>query len=863
MEKNNNQTENDNSAGKPKQLASNNSIGSERTLLESALIQISECAVTTYTLEDYCKELHGIIKQLTYAENFFVALYEQGKSLINFVYVVDEYDQDVGTLNKLSSEKLRRTITGYMLRTGSMQHLTAQEIDFLQKKNVIDAVGADCVEWLGIPLKYNDEVLGGLVIQSYRDDISYGPQEEDVMQFVARHIALVFKSKQSELSLKDANAVLEKRVEERTRDLNKMNTVLAAEVQERKKSQQIQAALYQITELVSTSGSLKDLFQSVHKIIERLMYARNEYIALLTDDNAFIEFPYFVDEFDASPPSRRFDKKLGDTGFTEKILTTGESFLFHHDQDEKGFYGSKRCVSWLGVPLKDKQHIFGVLAIQSYQEDIVYSSEHQMILLTIGQQVATAILRKKDADSLRQAHENLERRVKERTFELEETIEKRKLVEKRLAHESLHDSLTGLPNRLQLSNVLNDLLDSKQDKKEIKLALLFLDLDRFKIINDSLGHHVGDLFLIEVAKQLKQCIRSDDLVARLGGDEFCILMPDIPDDAVALRFCARILNKLRKPVEVAGHSLITSASVGVRLANSFETSAEVIMSDADAAMYQAKHQGKNRYCFFDSNIKKIVTNRMKMERDLRDAVSGGQLFLEYQPLVELQGNRPVGFEALVRWRHPESGLINPGEFIPVAEETGLIVEIGEAVIEMACRTLARFKATPHLADLYLNVNVSSIQILSRTLDDFIRHKLDEFKITPDKLNVEITESILIEDYKAALSFVRELKSMGIKVYLDDFGTGYSSLSYLHKFPFDAIKLDRSFIIALEGPLSNQAIVESIALLANNLGIHIVAEGIETKEQLELIKKMDYSVAQGFYFSKPITDGNLLDFVQKT
>ncbi|MCW8999973.1 MAG: EAL domain-containing protein, partial [Kangiellaceae bacterium] len=705
------------------------------------------------------------------------------------------------------------------------------------------------------------EILGGLVIQSYREDIEYGQQEEEILQFVARQIALVFKSKQAELALIDANADLEKRVSERTQELYLANSALTAEVQERKRSQQVQAALFQITELVSTADSLQGLFYGVHQIIKRLMFAENEYIALLSEKRDLIEFPYYVDEVEPHPTNRKYGDAQVKKGFTEKVLISGESLLFCKGQSIQGFEGNTKCESWLGVPLKDRYQVFGVLAIQSYQPDIVYTRDEQLILLTIGQQVATAILRKKDAESLRIAHETLERRVKERTSELEQTIEKRKLIEERLAYESLHDSLTGLPNRQQLSNALNQLIRKNSILENEILALLFLDLDRFKIINDSLGHHIGDLFLIEVAKRLQHCIRDADLVARLGGDEFCILMPSIKSDTIALRLCARLLKELKKPFEVAGHSLITSASIGVRLGSSKDISAELIMSDADAAMYQAKHLGKNQYCLFDSNIKKLVTNRMKMERDLRDAVANNELYLVYQPIIDMVKNIPVGFEALVRWEHPENGFVSPEEFIPVAEETGIIVEIGEAVVDLACKTLARLKLHDKMSPMYVNVNVSSVQILSRTLDDFIRRKLAHYDISTENLNIEITESILIEDYKAALNFVREVKAMGMKVYLDDFGTGYSSLSYLHKFPFDAIKLDRSFIKAINTAQDNSALVESIAVFARNLGIHIVAEGVENEMQLSAIKNMGYEVAQGYYFAKPIKADLITDFVE--
>ncbi len=821
----------------------------QQNQLESALFEITACAVDSHSIKEYAQKLHSIIDKLTNAKNFFVALYKNNNQIIDFVYIADEYDSlsIESVLNQLSSKEIERTLTGYLLKTKKTQHILSEEVDNLIKNGVVDNVGEPSSDWLGVPLMYDSEILGALVIQSYQENFIYSDKDVAIMEFVARQTALVIKSKQAQIDLIATNRELETRVKERTQALNSTNEALKEEINQRIESQQVQEALFQITELVSTSNDLVDLYQGVYNIINRLMFARNQYIALLTKDKKHIEFPFFKDEFDDVPKSRSISK---DANFTEKVLTSGKSVLYQRREIEEVESVGTRSKSWLGVPLNDKGNVFGVLAIQSYQSDKTYTQQDKQVLTTIGQQVATAILRKKDADSLLIVHESLERRVKERTFELEETIKKRKKVEERLAFETLHDSLTGLPNRGHLSKKLNDLLLGEFRHQQI-MALLFLDLDRFKVINDSLGHHIGDQFLIAVAHRLQECVRAEDLVARLGGDEFCILMPSIKRNSIAFSLCARLLKALKKPLEVSGHSLITSASIGVRLVSPLDASAEVIMSDADAAMYQAKHQGKNQYCVFDSNIKKLVTDRMVMENELREAVEKKQLFLMYQPIVDIVSNELVGLEALVRWRHKDKGYISPEKFIAVAEETGIIVELGEAVIDMACKKLSELQKDPNLNKLYININVSPVQILSRNLDQVLRNAINAYKISTKYLRVEITESILIEDYTTALSFVREMRAMGVKIYLDDFGTGFSSLSYLHKFPFDVIKLDRSFIDALNESHSNFAIVESIVLLANNLDIPIVAEGVETKTQLQLIKKMGYRYGQGYYFSRPV------------
>jgi len=828
--------------------------------VESALYEITELGISSDSMQDYYGRLHQIIGQLTYAANFFIALYDESKDRIEFVYFVDEVDTDltVQKIGVLRQSDLKRTATGYLLQSPSrLVHLDRQGFINLRDKNVLSRHGADSSDWLGVQLRYKDELLGAMVIQSYDDNIAFGKREEDIMQFVSRQIALLIKSKLAEQELINSNRTLERRVLERTESLNKINKAMSKEIDERKKSEDIMAALFRITDLVSTTRSLNDFFSEVRSVLSGLMYAKNCYVALLSGDEKYVEFLYHVDQKDKNPQRRAMNDDTGNGGLTERILLGGELVLFNRTSEHGKPLAGTGCASFLGVPLKDKSRTFGVLAIQSYRKDIRYNEANKNVLVTIGKQIATAILRKKDADSLLAAHKHLEKRVKERTSELEKTIVKRRKIERQLEHDSLHDALSGLPNRLYFGN----LLDEQVNKNMGSFAVLFLDLDRFKLINDSLGHHIGDLFLIEVANRLSHCLRQDDVVARLGGDEFCILMRNIESQDTPIKLASRVLKELRKPVIVENHSLITSASIGIRFAEDTCIDTARIMSDADAAMYQAKHQGKNRFCLFDSDIKQIVSERMQIENDLREALERDELYLNFQPIVDLRTLETIGCEALLRWNHPQKGLIPPDQFIPIAEETGLIVALGESVAKKAVDTLVEFSKRQNTKDLFVNINISAIQILSRTFDSFLRELIIESGVKPQLLNIEITESILIEDYKAAINFVRELKSMGISIYLDDFGTGFSSLSYLHQFPFDVIKLDKSFIDAMDVGDRKLAIVESIAAMANNLNMSIVAEGIETEAQLKQLSRFDYQYGQGYYFSKPMSLKNLLKSVK--
>lgn len=839
--------------------------------LQNALFKIVDLANSSNSLPAFYLELHKIVSDLTLAKNFFIILLHPESDCVSFPYYKDDEDDQQGDddplhnpTKKIPTEKLAGTATMKVIQERQLLHLNKAGFENMS------VTGRAPEDWVGVPLIIEKELLGALVVQSYDEGFRYNKRDEELLVYVSQHIATSLKRKQDAESLHEAhnklksqNRELEDRVAGRTEELKKINLTLANQVKVRRKSEKIQKALFKITDLVSTARSLNDLFAGVHQTISELMYAKNAFIATLSEDKSQLEFPYFVDQHDQRPDNLKLAPKgtNDQQGLTARTLVSGQSLLRNSSegsaQQKKGF----GAVSWLGVPLKDKNDTFGVIVVQSYDIEQVYDQQHLSLLETVAHQVSTAILRKKDADALLRAHEHLERRVKERTSVLEKTIANRRKIEKKLEHESLHDSLTQLPNRRYLTEELNIVLNGKETEQAYDVALLFLDLDRFKIINDSLGHHIGDLFLIEVAKILKKCMREDDNVVRLGGDEFCILMYDVSSAKIVVTLAERVLNKLRQPVIVEQHSLITSASIGVRIAKIGKDNSDQVIGDADSAMYQAKQGGKDRYCLFDANIKKIVSQRLKIEQDLRNAIGTDQLALFYQPVVDLFSHRVVGLEALIRWKHPKLGFIGPAEFIPIAEETGLILELGESVVTMACETLSEFSKVNELKELYINVNISAMQILSRTLDSFIRKEIAKYDINPNNLNAEITESLLVEDFNAAVLFVRELKSIGMKVLLDDFGTGYSSLSYLHQFPFDTIKLDQSFIQSTDENDKLVGMIESIGFLVASLGMDIVVEGIETESQLELAQNLNCRYGQGYLFAKPMPKSEVLAFIK--
>ncbi|HEV8137827.1 MAG TPA: bifunctional diguanylate cyclase/phosphodiesterase [Pyrinomonadaceae bacterium] len=426
-------------------------------------------------------------------------------------------------------------------------------------------------------------------------------------------------------------------------------------------------------------------------------------------------------------------------------------------------------------------------------------------------------------------------------------------------HAAFHDALTGLPNRLLFSEHLRIALERARQNEQYLFCVLFLDLDRFKNINDSLGHPCGDELLILVARRLEGCIRQTDLVARFGGDEFGILLDAIESPEDAIRVASKIQQAISAPFQLHNHEAITTASIGVALSSTDYAEAEDMIRDADTAMYRAKDHGKARYEIFDTAMHTRAVTLLRLESDLRLALERQELCVYYQPIISVASGELSGFEALVRWQHPERGIISPDQFIPLAEETGLIVPLGLGVLREACGQLRKWQQGS-LADrdLIMSVNLSAKQLIQADLIEKVEEVLSESGINPWQLKLEITETVVMENAELAAVTLARLRGLGVRLSIDDFGTGYSSLSYLNRFPVDTLKVDRSFITRMGEGEENFEIVKTIVTLAGNLGMQVIAEGVETEDQLGQLKLLKCQYAQGYLFSRPLaaTDADI-------
>ena len=430
-------------------------------------------------------------------------------------------------------------------------------------------------------------------------------------------------------------------------------------------------------------------------------------------------------------------------------------------------------------------------------------------------------------------------------------IHEQKESEEKLNYYARHCPLTDLPNRVDFMSHLNLAIHRAQENPDAKFAVLFLDLDRFKVINDSLGHVVGDKLLIAIAGRLKTCLRPGDVVARLGGDEFTVLLNRTGGEAEVSKVVERLQTKISLPFTIDNYEVFTTASVGIILSDHVKRAPEDYLRDADAAMYRAKEGGKARYEIFDSEMHVQNLNLLQVETDLRHAVEREEFELLYQPIVDIHTGEVSEFEALIRWRHPSLGQISPDNFVGVAEETGLIIPIGKWVLEQACRQITEWQRSID-RKLSISVNLSAKQLMHPSLTGTVEEILLETGLDPKRLKLEVTESTVMEHSDRSMAVLKELDQIGILLSTDDFGTGYSSLSYLQRFPFDRMKIDRSFVDKLGTDKKSDAIVKTILMLGNNLGLEVVAEGVETAAQLELLQTLGCRLGQGYLFSRPVT-----------
>ncbi|MDQ3040739.1 MAG: diguanylate cyclase, partial [Pseudomonadota bacterium] len=668
--------------------------------------------------------------------------------------------------------------TWYLLHFGKPLHGSTDQLR--AQVSGLHSVGTDSNDWLGVPLLRDNVAQGALVLQSYEPGIAYSDEDQAVLEFVASHILTALERKQG-------NEELEQRVKQRTLELAQANRGLQLEVEERQRGERLQVALFHIAQLATADITQAEFYERVHAEVGKLINTANFFIGLVSEDGQALDFPYYIDSSERRPHSRPMGR-----GLSEYVLRHGKAVLATQGEIEVLASAGEvdlqvagpASACWLGMPLMVDDQAIGLVVVQSYDAAVVYGLPEQELLSFVASQIATTLHRRRAAESLRQSYALLEQRVQARTQELSHEILERERIQEQLKHQVMHDALTGLPNRGYLRERLERVLGLLRRQPQRKSALLYLDIDRFKIINDSLGHLAGDAMLMEVATRLQACLRDPDMVARLAGDEFAILLEDIQGPETAIKVAQRVLTALAVPLVIAGKEIEPSASIGIAIADAHYQAADEVLRDADIALYRAKEQGRKRFEMFDVSLQKRAVDVLAMERDLRVALQQDQFIPYFQPIQRLKDGHVVGYESLIRWRHPERGLLAPGEFLPIAEASGSIEAIDWWMFEHSCMLAASRLEDTH----YLTINVSPLHFRR---PDFCGRLLDMLRRTglpPWRLVIEITEGSLLDDPKGVRDVLATLGNEGVGAALDDFGTGYSSLSYLHTFPLRIVKI---------------------------------------------------------------------------
>jgi diguanylate cyclase (GGDEF)-like protein/PAS domain S-box-containing protein len=593
----------------------------------------------------------------------------------------------------------------------------------------------------------------------------------------------------AQVEIRQLNEELELRVEQRTEQLVKINEELELEIIERKHT----AECLRVSEerLDSILGSIEDVVWSMHPTSSHFLYF-----------NAAVEKIY------GFPTSKFFI----DPEFWLKVI---------HLDDRERVEGANRDITEKGTVQEEYR-------ILRPDQEVRWVSDRRYLVYDL------------DGNAIR-----IDGVVRD--------ITDQKRAQERLVHDALHDSLTGLPNRNLFMDRVDQAIRYSKRHSQYMFAVMFIDLDRFKMVNDMHGHMIGDQFLQAIAKLLGSCLRSvGDTVARLGGDEFTILIDDIQEVSEALMIADRFLSKLLHPINLATQTIFASASIGIVISNRDYVNGTDLLRDADIAMYRAKSLGKGRYILFDKEMYEQNLKTSQLDRDLHYALERQEFELYYQPIISLESGNLAGFEALIRWHHPERGLLSPTEFIPIAEETGLIIAIGDWVLNQACQQISIWQSKYVQAKfLKMSINFTCQQICEKDLLEKLDRVLATTRIDGSTIRLEITESSMMDQGEETLSKLEELRARNIQLSIDDFGQGYSSLSYLHRFPVNTLKIDRTFVEQMSLGGQNLEIIRTIIILAHALEMNVVAEGVETHEQMSMLKQLGCEYAQGYLFSRPV------------
>ena len=861
--------------------------------LKSAIYLLSAAANSAKSLDELFLSIHRIISELMPAQNFYIALYDIKTEVLSFPYFVDEHDQN------MLPRKSARGLSEYVLRTGKPLLAPPDVEQALREAGEVDLIGSPAIDWLGVPLNTGERTIGALVVQSYTPGVRFGEEEQNVLMIVANQIASVIERRTAEEALRESEERYRAFVRQSSEGI--WRTVMEKPMPTDLPLDEQVAHIYRHSIVAECNDAMARMygFQSAEELVGtpvRKLHVESDPRNTETE-RRFITSEYRLEDNESHEIDRYGHHKIflnNSVGIVENGFLMG-SWGTQRDITGKRLAEEALLASEERYRLLFERNLAGVFRStvggkiidcnESFARMLGYSSRDELLRQSSWNLYPTPADREAYLFRLNQlrALTNVELRLRrkdgsmiwvlenvsllpdevEGSYVMEGTaveITDRKKAEDQIAFQAYHDALTGLPNRNLFRDRLNQAL-AHAARNDQGLAVLFLDLDHFKLINDTMGHSLGDWLLIRVAERLSKITREVDTVARLGGDEFIMLLPGIHASEDAARVAQKILTTIDEPFHNDNHELFVTTSIGISLFPGDGEDAETLIRSADNAMYRAKELGRNNYHLFSPALNQRAQARLSWERDLRRAVERNEFVMYYQPQLQLLNGRIRGVEALIRWKHPDKGLVMPGTFIPVAEETRLIFPIGEWALHESCRQLKEWQDLG-FSGLHVSINLSARQFQHEGLIDFVLRTIEKTGISPKDLILEITESIAMQNMDLTLTVLKQFRERGIRIALDDFGVGYSSLSYLKHFPVDIIKIDTSFVRDVGRGREEDALVRTVIQLGANLRRTVVAEGIETPSQRGFLLREGCELAQGFLFSPAVPAEELLDQLRK-
>lgn len=833
-------------------------------VIQNALLDISNIAASAKRADDFYSGIQRNLNKLLPADNFFIALLNSNTNELNVPFFIDEKDPHPSQLfpSEKISNALYSGLTGYVFR--QQQALLCDNDKFNQliaAKEVVSR-GSTCHQWLGVPIFSGGQTIGVLAVQSYNPEISYGDIELELITFISQHVSGVIERVQYQHNLETA-------IEHRTKELSLAYDKLKQEVNERRRAEHLQKSLFEIAELSNSNIDDTVFYTELHRVISHLLPANNCYIGLLDDSGRYLNFPFYVSQLNTDIPSIR---PLAD-GLVEFILKHKKPILLEKS-DIKALIDAKQLYAiapqlnhtdtinqWIGVPLFIQGVVKGALTIYSFSASHTYQEKDLGLLTFVSQHIATAIERKLSAESLKQSYEQLEEKVAQRTRalamlnqDLEKEISQRRKVEQQLVHDASHDILTGLPNRARFMERLGQAVKHVRRHGLDRFALLFIDLDRFKLINDTLGHLQGDRFLIETARRLNLCIRDNDTLARIGGDEFVILLDSIHDSNDAIEVAERILGKLSIPYQLAQQSFTSGASIGIAFSgqNNNDTS-ESLLKDADTAMYQAKSNGKGCYVVSDNRTRGKQAHDITLELELREALVNKSLALQYFPIMTLDSQEILAYEPRLYWQHEQLGKLKQAQLSNIAEHCNLTKELDLYLFEQLNLDYPQLVALS--GPIQLHLHVSSRHLKHKHAVRKLKNRLKQSCSKPEMIWMFFNEKAFVQDTESHINAFEMLHKLGINLGLHAYGSAHSALSSLSFLPLSGLKLDPSYISHLSHP-QHQKLLTAHQLAANALDLKIFVQGVKTEVQHQQLLKLGFHKGQGLALGKSIDSKTL-------